>query len=284
MLNVINYIKSVEPLLQYTAINNIDNYVEDIDKVNNFVNTSVDFIINLYEINPEGASPELIILYNQAKKLKDEESLINLTKLKNELDSLKTNLENIQNELLTNTDILKLTEIENKITNFKNNMNSNIDNLNKTIEIINALPDKINDISTGLDEFESGINSLSEGTIKMYEGTNTLSSYSNQIYEGIKKLKEGSNELSNGITKYNNEGIQKISSFVNTNIKSTVNKLKQLSYLGNSYTSYAGINKNDKGDTKFVLVIDSLNAPKEERQEKQVKKPNLWQRILNLFK
>lgn len=105
------------------------------------------------------------------------------------------------------------------------------------------------------------------------------------LYAGVEKLDNGINTLSSGITKYNQEGIQKISILVNTKLKSVTAKLEALTKLADSYNSFAGKEEDIQGETKFVLVIDSKKVPKkQEKKKEEIKKETFFDRVKNLFK
>ena len=300
--NINNYIDRIS-----TFLDNIEYYLNTIDSLSDFALSSADYIINLYESDPDNASQELTTLYNAAIAIKNNEELtnlidsldkdkINFEELKNELNIAKEKMNNISEKLLQNDNELinridsirksciNLKDIEDKVKNTNNIIHENINKINDGIEIINELPDNIHKISTGIDQFEEGINAISDGTNQLYEGINTLTGYSNQIYEGIGAINDGSNQLYEGISRFNKEGINKISSLVNNDVRTKVNKLHQIVELGNNYSSFAGDNSNKEGTTKFIMIIDSLSVPKEIDIDKKEEKLTLWDRIKSLFK
>ncbi len=113
----------------------------------------------------------------------------------------------------------------------------------------------------------------------------TLSSSLSTLYSGVEKINQGTNTLSAGITKFNNEGITKITSLLNTNVKSISEKIKVLNELGNNYQSFGSKLSNTNGSTKFVLVVGSKKVSKTIKKTKEVKsKENIWTRTTNLFK
>ena len=105
------------------------------------------------------------------------------------------------------------------------------------------------------------------------------------LYAGVDALDNGIQDLNSGITAYNKEGINKLSTLVNNDVKPLVKKVKELIKLGENYTSFAGKLNTDKGNTKFIMVVDRVSAPKEEiKTNTQTTKLSLWERIKNLFK
>ena len=102
---------------------------------------------------------------------------------------------------------------------------------------------------------------------------------------GVSKLDDGINELSSGISKFNAEGINKLSKMMNSNVKNVTTKVKNLTKLGEDYASFAGKTNNTDGETKFVLVIDSKKVEESVKDNSNTKtKTTFWDRVKNLFK
>ena len=326
ILNIISYLEEVNEYLDDTgdyttiindytnSINNsldeisefisvIENYIDTINKLSSFSSKSSDYIIKIYEANPEGADEELTSLYNEAINMKNTditnttESLNswknNLEQLKIDLDNAKNKLNNVSEKVANNSKLNSrmdsvrassdnLKEVENKVKDANKNIHTGIDKIRNSSDVINELPNKINEISNGIDTFENGINAISDGTNKLYEGSELLKGYSNQIYDGISLLNSGSNELSEGISMFNREGINRISNLVNNDVKLSINKVHRLIELGNDYSSFGGT--NTEGTTKFIMLIDSLEVPEENKTIENTKKISFWDRIINLFK
>jgi len=105
------------------------------------------------------------------------------------------------------------------------------------------------------------------------------------LYDGIDTLDAGIIELNDGITKFNKEGITKISNLVTNDIKPTVTKLESVIELGENYQSFGKKANNISGETRFILITESKNSPKKEvKEEIKEEKTTLWTRIKNLFK
>ena len=106
----------------------------------------------------------------------------------------------------------------------------------------------------------------------------------NTLYNGIDELDQGINTLSTGITTFNNEGISKITSLANGKFRGLTDKVKKLVNLGNTYNSFASGNILEKGETKFILIIDSKTVQEETKAtKKEDQKDSLADRITNLF-
>ena len=87
---------------------------------------------------------------------------------------------------------------------------------------------------------------------------NTLSDAISQLNNGSKELSNGMNLLSNGLDKYNNEGIKKISKLVNGDVKSFQKRFEAAKKLSSKYQTLDSIDKNTKGTSKIIFMIDSV--------------------------
>lgn len=113
----------------------------------------------------------------------------------------------------------------------------------------------------------------------------TITGSLNTLYNGVDELDNGINSLSEGVTKFNNEGIKKLTSTINNEIKPTSKKVKELVKLGNEYKSISGKNLSNESETKFVLVIDSVKKENNTNtQNTKTTKTTFLDRVKNLFK
>ena len=97
--------------------------------------------------------------------------------------------------------------------------------------------------------------------------TEKLKDALNQLTAGSDTLENGANELQNGMRKFDEEGIQKIYSIVNNNVRDLQSRVEKLRELSNEYNTFTNIDENAKGNVKFIMMIDSLK--KEEKKKEQ---------------
>ena len=88
---------------------------------------------------------------------------------------------------------------------------------------------------------------------------NTLSDAIKELNNGSKELSNGMDLLSNGLDKYNNEGIKKISKLVNGDVKSFQKRFEAAKKLSSKYKTLDSIDKNTKGTSKIIFMIDSVS-------------------------
>ena len=138
----------------------------------------------------------------------------------------------------------------------------------KLRDVLNIYEDDINKKVTVLDE-----------TI------HTLSDSFNMLNNGSRELSNGMNTLSLGLEKYNQEGINKISSLVNGDVKTLQKRLEALIQLSDENKMIDSISSNSKGNSKMIFMIDSISKPEETKKEvkKEEKKETFFDKVKGLF-
>lgn len=89
---------------------------------------------------------------------------------------------------------------------------------------------------------------------------NTLNTAFDSMLGGIDKVLRGADELATGMEKFNNEGIQPLTNFVNGKVKVTAEKIEQLTKLAETYDNYSGKAENATSTTKFILMVEAKKA------------------------
>lgn len=150
-----------------------------------------------------------------------------------------------------------------------------------------AITDGTTELIAGSNELKNGTSTLSQGTSKLQTGVSTLASGSKelktglstlntssdklnsankQLLEGASTISDGAKTLAEGISEFDEEGINKIVSMVNGDVKDLQTRVEKLQDLANEYNSFAGKDEEAEGTTKFIFVVDSLkkDSKKEE--------------------
>lgn len=132
--------------------------------------------------------------------------------------------------------------------------------------------------NSSLTTLASGLNELTTGLYKLNEGAKTL-------FDGTSTLNKGIETLANGIEKFDSEGIDKIASLVNGDVKNLKTKLDKLRDLSEEYQTLDDKDDKTEGSSKIIMVIDSIKKEKEEKKndEAVVPEKSLWQKIKGLF-
>ena len=128
---------------------------------------------------------------------------------------------------------------------------------------------------TVADEVKTGVlkqvktqmeNLLNEGLTPLTSGLKELDKGASQLKDGTKELNDGATKLSDGIVKFDNEGIKKISNFVNGDLKNLVTRGKKLDQLANDYDKFNSDEKRE--DISFISIVDSIKQEEKNEDEK----------------
>lgn len=122
---------------------------------------------------------------------------------------------------------------------------------------INTISKSVKSLETALKTISEYSNQFSNGLKEINNGSSTINSYTYKLNEATDKLDSGSTELTNGIKKFDNEGIQKIASYVNGDAKNIENKIKRLQELGKEYDTFTRKDSKMNGETKFIVKIEA---------------------------
>ena len=112
-------------------------------------------------------------------------------------------------------------------------------------------------IENGTKQIANGFDSIVDGTDELLAGTSKLKAGSNA-------LAEGSSTLSDGMKEFNDEGISKVVSYINGDLKDIQERAEKLQELADSYNSFAGLTENEEGNVKFIFIVDKIRKIEEE--------------------
>lgn len=112
-------------------------------------------------------------------------------------------------------------------------------------------------IENGTKQIANGFDSIVDGTDEILAGTSKLKAGSNA-------LAEGSSTLSDGMKEFNDEGISKVVSYINGDLKDIQERAEKLQELADSYNSFAGLAENEEGNVKFIFIVDKIRKIEEE--------------------
>lgn len=255
----INYIKSTATASVSADIERQKTTIETLAVTNTqqFVNDAKNVIANVEDnsidcTNPNEQTQEICAKYNEAKPL---EALLNnpyvvaLLKEVSSTTAYKT-AQQVSNQVVNGTEE-KAGLAETVATLVANNAKK------KTVE--------------SLETVNTNVATLTEGLGKLNAGSSTLNT--------------GVNTLAEGIAKFDNEGISKIASLVNGDVKTTQEKVEALIKLGDLYDTFTMKDANTEGETKFVLMVDAEKKVIKTETKKETKKAkeNLLDKIKKMF-
>lgn len=267
-----------------TALSNISNSSAQSISILTANNTNLQAAIDA--LDP--SSP--VVSNLQAQIEMNNTAITSYTSAKNDADNALSTL-NSQSAAASQS----ATSIKNGISQIQstmNQINTGVNNLNNSIS---DLPTKLNELSAGCNkiaygtstlasktqELNLGANQLGDGigllnnnTKKLLEANNQLTSGADTFSTGANKLSDGAKTLAEGIAKFDTEGIQKIYSLVNGNVKDFSSRVQALKKLSDEYNNFTMINDSNKGMVKFVTVVDSLKSNKNDDTVKEETKSN----------
>ena len=109
----------------------------------------------------------------------------------------------------------------------------------KTIESLQLL-------QNGLDQLTNGLNEINNRMVDLDTGTSSL--------------KEGISALDNGLSQFNSQGMGKISSLVNGDVKTLEEKIKALGKLSINYGTFDDSESGTEGTSKIIMIVDEISA------------------------
>lgn len=127
-------------------------------------------------------------------------------------------------------------------------------------------------LSDGLDSLRTGLEALDKGASTLYDGTQELNT-------GLKTLHEG-------MERFDAEGIQSMSSFVNGDLRNVQLKLEAMAKLSADYQTVDDISDSAQGTSKIIMMIDAVKLEEEKKvnDDKIVEEnKSLGQKIKGLF-
>lgn len=175
-------------------------------------------------------------------------------------------------------DIQKITAGMKEVQIGVNQITSGLEMLNNASstlpENVNKLVQGSKKLTIGTENLNKGTTQLSAGSKQMEQGLNTLkqsttilANGSNALTEGAETINKGTIELAEGITTFNQEAINKICKFVNSDIKDIALRAEKLQELSEEYTNFTKASENTAKEVKFILISDSVKEKEENENE-----------------
>lgn len=89
------------------------------------------------------------------------------------------------------------------------------------------------------------------------------------LADGTTQVNDGANTLAEGIKTFNEEGIKKICNYINGNVKDLTTRIDKLTELSKEYNTFTMVDGEDKGEVKFIMIIDAVKKIEENDNAKQ---------------
>lgn len=113
-------------------------------------------------------------------------------------------------------------------------------------------------LADGSGKLLAGTDTLTEGTGKLASGTGEMSDGTDKLISGIGELLDGSKDLAEGMAKFDEEGIQKLTSLTDGDLGDIVDRLEAVQDYAKEYKSYGGCPADLECSTKFIYKTDSI--------------------------
>ena len=124
-------------------------------------------------------------------------------------------------------------------------------------------------LSSGASTLDKGASKLKTGINSLDKNTQKLSKASNELTKASGTISEGAKTLSSGMNKFNNEGIQTICNYINGDVKDITKKAEKLQNLANEYNNFTMLKDGNKGDVKFIMILDAIKHQEERDKGKE---------------
>ena len=225
----------------------------------------------------EDVATNYLMTYMKEDTIKCETGKAKLVNGLDMSDEEKLSCNNIQNDVTYKYILLTADSIGNTVNT---SLPSILENVTKSVAASTSLETALGVVDSVVPEVSKNVsNSVRDASVSTIKNSLTT------LYNGIDTLDQGINEVSNGISTINSEGIKKVSSLVNGEVKSKAEKLEKLVELGEKYKSISSENLSKDSETKMVLVIDGIEYKEVNNTKKdETKKVSFWTRFLDLFR
>ena len=234
-------------------------------------------------ISNQSISGALTNVYNTATTTKDPQTGLNLsqslTALQNGADNLSTGIKKVQagigtlDELNAQSPVKQPTTVcqalnaliagSGQLKDGTASLSAGTGTLNSSagalVSGVNQLSAGAENLKNGTESLNAGAGTLASGVNQLNNGAKQLSSGAGTLASGAATLNEGAITLKDGTIKFNNEGINKITSLVGDDAQSAVDTLKQIMQAGKDYQSFAGKSDDISGSVTFIYKTDGIN-------------------------
>lgn len=112
---------------------------------------------------------------------------------------------------------------------------------------------------TGVNKLDAGTTKLAKGAVQVDAGAGKLVTYMGQLTEGAEDLSDGADTLASGMATFNKNGIQKlVSTLKDSDIKSTVNRVKATLDAASDGSFIGGKQDGQSGESKIIFKTDEV--------------------------
>lgn len=117
----------------------------------------------------------------------------------------------------------------------------------------------------GAASLSAGTAGLADGASKLKAGTKTLSDGLRQLNggapalkDGVKELADGAMQLRDGLSKFNEEGISKLTALLSGDLPDLTARLRASVEAAENYRNFSGIGEETEGQVRFIYRTDEI--------------------------
>ena len=116
----------------------------------------------------------------------------------------------------------------------------------------------VGSLQTGATQIAGYMAQVSEGLAQLDAATAQLAEASSALPDAVEQFQDGAMQLSEGLQELNEQGIEKLSSFVNGDLASLKARLQAICDVAKAYTNYSGIADGMDGKVRFVYKTEAI--------------------------
>lgn len=113
-------------------------------------------------------------------------------------------------------------------------------------------------LNGGAGDLKNGTAQLKNGVDQLFNGILTLKNGTPALVNGVKELKDGSKQLSDGLVKFDKDGISKLTSVFEDDIKGTLTRAKATVDVSKDYKNFSGLADGTEGKVKFIYRTEEI--------------------------
>ncbi len=125
------------------------------------------------------------------------------------------------------------------------------DNSTKLKEGALSLANGAKDLDEGAGTLKDGASALNDGAIELNDGANELD-------DGVQSLVDGASELMDGMAKFDEEGIQKLTTAFDGDLTSFRDRLDAIEEASKEYTTFSGASDDSSSEVKFIIKTSGV--------------------------
>lgn len=113
-------------------------------------------------------------------------------------------------------------------------------------------------LDAGIQSALNGANTLNGSSGSLKSGSSQLSAGASELAAGVTALSEGAGELNDGMIEFNEEGIQKLTSVLDEDVSTVIDRIGAVFAAGDDYATFTKLAEGQEGRVKFIIRTGSV--------------------------